>query len=825
MSETVDDCICYVESLAHSKVKLMPKRNIIIYFKGCRIILYFHNFVTKKICIDLLTFFARGGIMNRFFRSAVILSLMAMNSISLSQENIIQNGCFLDTTSNVWAFNPNSAIASRSYQSVLNSKGVIVSRKCKIEITQKGNSENSPQLSQSGINLLGGEGYTLKYIASSSRSGTIRVILRSGENVLFDSVAGLLNTNATPKKGSVSFFTDNNIANATLEINMGLFDGTTNIALDSIFLVKRLEPTIRVTTPTSKDRWISGTERQIIWQNSGLLEKVMIKYTNGAAWKVITSAATNQKSFWWKIPADVYGDACKIIVSSLDGKVADTSEVFRILKSGTVDEKELVKNGDFLDTTDWEFHAYSSAKATGKIQNDQFVIKVDTIGTDAWHVQLEQRNLSLEVGKTYKLEFDAYSSHQRDILINVGEQDSPYRSAFGNPVPYPIGTEKSTVVHYFSLDPSQIPTDLKVNEMRVEFNCANDTGTVYLDNVSLLQVDGIKCMVTKPYIGSVLKSGSEFNIQWTDESTMTIDLQYSLDSGKTWNSIADSIANLQAFLWIVPLQSSKNCQIRIKDSQNDSIIGSSAFFQINKFGTAVKVGELVNNGTFVNGMNAWNSLFDGASGEAFVENGYLNTNIQSPGSSLNSIIISQGNINVLGETEYTLSFKMFSNGTRDMKVRVTGDDTIVFLDSTFNVPNVMQNITLNLKTTVDAVAKIEFLVGGSRASVSIDDVSFHVLGWVDIKNKPSITKNNNQMITFTVHNNVHGSILFTAGKNVLGQIAVYNLNGTMIRTLKLSEKVFWDGKDSHGASVAPGTYIAKLTSNMGNKVNKFLMRR
>ncbi len=758
--------------------------------------------------------------MKRFFYSAAVASLLAFNLPA--QQNLIQNGCFLDTNSNVWNFNTNGATATRSYQTMQDSKGNIVSRKCKIEISQTTSSEEAPQLSQSGISLEEGEGYTLSFIASSSRPGFIKAVVRSNDLILTDSTAKL-KTNATSNKLSVDFFVEKLQGPVTLQINMGGFDGPTNIALDSVSLVKKNEPVIRIVSPSAKDRWISGNEYKITWINSGVLKSVKIQYStdSGKTWKMITSAATNQKSFWWKVPSEVFGNSCKILVSSTDGKTADTSDSFKIVEASAVEQGEMIKNGDFLDSTDWVFNAYSPAKARGTIQNEQYVIKVDTAGTEHWQAQLEQRNLTIASGKTYKLQFDAYASRARNISINLGEQDSPYRSAIGGPQLCQIGTQKELYIIYLYVDPTTIESGFKLGEVRLEFNCGSESGTVYLDNVSLIEVENGKCLITRPYIGSVLKAGSEFNIQWINESVALIDLEYSLDSGLTWNSIADSIENLQAYLWNVPSQSSKNCKIRIKNAENDSVVGTSAFFEINKFGVPIKIGELVSNGNFSNGTSGWHTAFNQARGGAEVNDGIYSIDIESPGDSLNTMVLSQGEMNVQGMKAYILSFDAFANGTRDMRVKVIGDDSLIFLDTTLAVPTMMNKIKLNLVPSMDAVTKIEFHIGGSHASVFLDNISFHDASWTSVvyRNQAGDLK----QTRFTILSG-NGLITFLAGNNIQGRIAIYNLNGSLIRMLNVSEKVLWDRKDSRGATVARGTYIARLISNTGNQVSKFILR-
>jgi len=235
----------------------------------------------------------------------------------------------------------------------------------------------------------------------------------------------------------------------------------------------------------------------------------------------------------------------------------------------------------------------------------------------------------------------------------------------------------------------------------------------------------------------------------------------------------------------------------------------------------VKIGELVSNGNFSNGTSGWHTAFNQARGGAEVNDGIFSIDIESPGDSLNSMVLSQGEMNVQGKKAYILSFDAFANGTRDMRVKVIGDDTLIFLDTILDVPTLMSKIKLTLVPSMDAVAKIEFHIGGSRASVSMDNISFHDASWT-----PVVYKNQTGDLTKVRFNilNSNGRIMFLTGKNIQGRIAIYNLNGSLIRMLNVSEKVLWDRKDSRGATVACGTYIARLKSNTGNKVGKFILR-
>jgi len=736
-----------------------------------------------------------------------------------AQGNLVKNGEFNDTLTTHWDFSANDAQAS----------GKIELNRYLVSIENPGHQESSPQVSQRGIALEASEGYTLSFKVSASDTGKIRVYLESESRTLYsDSAKGKIPVNTTSTTHSIVFFVTKSAytqggGQARLVFNCGLSSNLTRISIDSVTLVKLATPLIHIDEPSADFRWVSGTERRITWQNSGTLEVVKIRFSSddGSSWSTITEAASNQNSFWWSVPVATSGNACRIIVSDTTGLIADTTESFSIVASGTIDAKEMVKNGSFLDTGDWKFSVSSPAKASGTISDDQYVIKIDTAGSEAWHVKLEQPGFSLENGTMYRFAFDAYASHDRTIYANVGaDNGNPAWSVYGgDTVPVQIST---TSARYTQTIIMKYPTS---DNIRIEFNCGNDTGTVYIDNVSMIQLESADVFIINPSLGSILKSGSKINIEWQAADIATVDLDYSLDSGVTWTAILDAVDNLGVLAWNVPEVSSELCFIRIRDAESDSVIGMSAQFQINKFGAAVKTGELVVNGTFANNQRGWNTSFSTAVAMTDFTNEEFAIEISEPGADLNSIVLSQSNLPVLEEKEYTLSFDAFANGTRGLGVAVISDDnTVKLLDTVVDLPSVSRKISFKFTAPADAMTRLEFRMGGAHAGVFIDNVSFYTGSDPSVGIAAPMAAGSLRPVQKFTATVAGRNVTFRLPQCESGLVSIYNLKGVRLCTLPAQSVVKWNCTTNSGSAVARGSYIAMLTSKNMRMAHRFIVR-
>ncbi|HLV32002.1 MAG TPA: hypothetical protein VKY57_10570, partial [Chitinispirillaceae bacterium] len=297
------------------------------------------------------------------------------------------------------------------------------------------------------------------------------------------------------------------------------------------------------------------------------------------------------------------------------------------------------------------------------------------------------------------------------------------------------------------------------------------------------------------------------------------------DKGNNWELIEDCVGNLYSFLWTVPNVTSTECMIRVIDTESDSVLGTSAVFQINSFGIPVKTGEQIVNGHFDNEMTGWNTLTlkNGSEASAFVREKSLKISIDEAGDSLSDIILSQDNLTLLEGVEYYVSFDGYSAGIRNLQIAVKSmeNDSVILFDTTVSLPQVSSFFEWTFAPQIDAFARIEFKMGGSSALVSLDNVS---LNTEHVSVRKIAMKSTVDLMTMKI---IHAGpdVSFRLNEKVNGILNIYNLSGKLVRSISVSSSnVLWDRKDSYGNISARGSYIAALRAEKKKMVHSFLIK-
>lgn len=145
-----------------------------------------------------------------------------------------------------------------------------------------------------------------------------------------------------------------------------------------------------------------------------------------------------------------------------------------------------VVNGDFAtaeDLTDgknWGFMLAQGGEATATISNGALHIETTKAGTVDYSVQVVQPDMSMMLGKRYRLSFDAYADADRTMITGVTAPDYNYVRYLAD-TKLNLTTTKQSYAYEF---------DMTVRDDangRVEFNLGNQgsTATVHISNVRL----------------------------------------------------------------------------------------------------------------------------------------------------------------------------------------------------------------------------------------------------------------------------------------------------------------------------------------------------
>jgi len=136
----------------------------------------------------------------------------------------------------------------------------------------------------------------------------------------------------------------------------------------------------------------------------------------------------------------------------------------------------------------WNFihNAQFSGAATAtveKIGDTNFAkVNVTNTGIQTYSVQLEQQT-TLGKGRWYKYSFDAKADKNRTLSTKLGGGPTGGWAAYSDSYIENLTTEVKSFEHIFQMTRD---TDILT---RLEYNCATDTGTVWIGNVKVVEVD------------------------------------------------------------------------------------------------------------------------------------------------------------------------------------------------------------------------------------------------------------------------------------------------------------------------------------------------
>lgn len=96
---------------------------------------------------------------------------------------------------------------------------------------------------------------------------------------------------------------------------------------------------------------------------------------------------------------------------------------------------------------------------------------------------------------------------------------------------------------------------------------------------SAFEIRGTGIKLLSPAGGENWETGVKHNILWSSVNVDFIDIEYTVDGGVTWETIAERYgAGFGKYDWIVPNYPSVECMVRLTDSDNGDIKDSSAIY-------------------------------------------------------------------------------------------------------------------------------------------------------------------------------------------------------------------------------------------------------
>ena len=420
-----------------------------------------------------------------------------------------------------------------------------------VKTEQQGNADYSVQLVQSYIQMVKGETYKYSFDAWADEPRTMKTAITLPNNSWKRTFGDVRVALDTRKKTYTYTFTNEEVSdeNARLEFQLGATDSTATVYIQNIKLehVKNAGPVNK--HPALPDgnliyngQFQEGEKRMGNWT---------VEAMDGA--KVYATNEKKVRQLKAEVPANCdSADKVKVIqkgikltplsentvkleaASTVPGKIQikcgnavneieltssmekyeinfiapkDNKEVSFEMLLGipgsvvTVDnvslkENILVQNGNFdKKMISYEVYAHSDAVEEHEVdegQADKFcAVTIDKTGNQDWMIQLMQRNIDLEEGKTYKLTFKAKCDIKRDIMMALqrdGLQDNDWTPYSGQPT-FAVSNEWKTYEHEFTMaHPSDSKVILTFSMGAVNQTSINRRHTVCFDDISLVEV-------------------------------------------------------------------------------------------------------------------------------------------------------------------------------------------------------------------------------------------------------------------------------------------------------------------------------------------------
>jgi hypothetical protein len=297
----------------------------------------------------------------------------------------------------------------------------------------------------------------------------------------------------------------------------------TNPNIKSEVSLQIVTPSLTMTYPEGGEQFEQNKAINIKWA-SQYISSVKIEYStdNGVNWNsIVTNLAASNGTYSWLTP-QIVSNFVTLRITSEDDNTTTSSNI------------------NFFSLTDKSIKILSPN------------------GGEKWFGG-SSNNVSFE---TYKL-----SSVKIDYSTNNGVD---WKSVTSN---FPISSE--TFSGFYSWSVPKTPSAqclMRISDI--------NTGGIKTESAQTFSIAGIK--VNYPQTGEKILVGSTYKISWTHLDVNNIRIQYSTNSGTTWNTIVNNYSAQNGFYnWVVPNLPSLTTRIRLMDVDNSGLYDETGDFTLN----------------------------------------------------------------------------------------------------------------------------------------------------------------------------------------------------------------------------------------------------
>lgn len=425
---------------------------------------------------------------------------------------------------------------------------------------------------------------------------------------LDNGVNWILITNATTNTGSYSWTVPNAISTQCLVRASNVSDTTWFDVSNNTFTIQQPKPVL--IAPNGGEVFDIGSTQTISWNaNSVSSSTIRLEYSanNGLTWTIITSSTSNSGSYNWTVPAAPTTQALVRIVNLTFTAQMDTSDnPFTILTPIQVLYPNVI--GDSLkccqsltitfrkqytySSTLYAYYTLDNGVNWNYINSNTFTS--NSQGSFSWTVPTGLNSNNVRIKITNQADPDLATLYQD----SSDQQFSIKMPVADITVTAPNGGQTLNALTNATITWTNGPTASGLFRLRYRNNAtgtnstiaSNVTGNAYIWTVPNVVGDykiwvedqNNTCkfdtsdnyftivpatpVLTSPNGGEFWGAGTSNAITWTTStvySGATVRLDYSLDSGLTWNLIVTGLSNSGSYNWTVPNQQSGNTLVKI----------------------------------------------------------------------------------------------------------------------------------------------------------------------------------------------------------------------------------------------------------------------
>jgi hypothetical protein len=283
-------------------------------------------------------------------------------------------------------------------------------------------------------------------------------------------------------------------------------DGTPSDVSSASFAI--VISTLAITNPNGGESWFGGSNQDINWAFSGIVENVRLEYSlnNGAAWTELIHTTPNDGAHPWIVPNTPTGQALIRVSDATDGVPSDASDTTFSIVNSTV--------------------AITSPNG-GEIWTGESLKKI----TWTWNGNIN----------AIKLEYS----------INNGSSWNTIVASTGN-----TGSYNWTL------------PDVATGAAMVRVTNANGVSPSDVSD-GVFTIIGSSLTLISPNGGENWNGNSDQSIQWSSTGVFPfVKIEYSLDGGTNWVTLEAGVTNIGSYTWRVVNTGSEQVMIRISDAND-----------------------------------------------------------------------------------------------------------------------------------------------------------------------------------------------------------------------------------------------------------------